>query len=164
MVDLFIDNFSISFFQRFMRSNKIRHLTQDNLHSKDVNNNEMQYLKKAIYVDLVKDGSQGVLYQNGYYYIENICTICKNTKRKKSCVLKIPYKRKKYSQKRVDRELRSLSYNIKKINTANHIVNIMRKLHEKEHRIIIQLNRKRQPKFRVISKSDLKGMLNKLLD
>lgn len=85
------------------------------------------------------------------------CSLCQKTNRKKSDKTKKPFKRKINVEKQTSRDLRSLSYNIKKINKRKHIISIMKNLHKKENHIKIHLNKCGHPEFRVVSKSDIKG-------
>lgn len=68
------------------------------------------------------------------------------------------WKHKNAYKKRFEKELRSLTYQVRKITKQKHIITIMRKLRKKEHLVILLLSKCIHPKFRVISKLELQGM------
>lgn len=118
-------------------------------------NKVSKYVKKTLYIKLVRDKFLDDLIDTkvALNLISNSgdigCSLCEISKK--------PFKRKVIVEKQTSRDLKSLSFNIKKINKRNHIVAIMKKLHKKENKIKIHVNKCGHPKFRVISKSDIKG-------
>lgn len=118
-------------------------------------NQRQNYLKKAFYVkldreehtdDLVKSPKKIIQFssETSVGSKEIFCSVCHKMK-------------KQTSYKKMEKDLRSLAYNVRKINKQKHIISIMRRLHEREHKLIVHLNKSNIPEFRVISKLDLKG-------
>lgn len=130
---------------------------------KKVNKEDSKYVKKTLYIKLVRDSFLDDLIDTKVAlniignYGDSSCSLCEKTKRKKSGKTKKPFKRKVNVEKQTSRDLRSLSHNIKKINKRKHIMSIMKKLHNNENLIKIHLNKCGHPDFRIISKSNIKG-------
>ncbi|XP_074033296.1 DNA polymerase zeta catalytic subunit isoform X1 [Leptinotarsa decemlineata] len=142
--------------------------------------------KKAVFIKVVTTNKAGrdMPDLDEISEIDNEGTNLKNTsssklqaKPKKSVRFKRPlmtvigesrrtkYKKKKLTRKelkersvrKTEEEVKRLGNRIKKLSRQDQIIMIMRKLHKKEKRLILDINASGVPKFKVLSKDDVKA-------
>ncbi|XP_074033298.1 DNA polymerase zeta catalytic subunit isoform X2 [Leptinotarsa decemlineata] len=143
--------------------------------------------KKAVFIKVVTTNKAGrdMPDLDEISEIDNEGTNLKNTsssklqaKPKKSVRFKRPlmtvigesrrtkYKKKKLTRKelkersvrKTEEEVKRLGNRIKKLSRQDQIIMIMRKLHKKEKRLILDINASGVPKFKVLSKDDVKDI------
>ncbi|XP_074033299.1 DNA polymerase zeta catalytic subunit isoform X3 [Leptinotarsa decemlineata] len=149
--------------------------------------------KKAVFIKVVTTNKAGrdMPDLDEISEIDNEGTNLKNTsssklqaKPKKSVRFKRPlmtvigesrrtkYKKKKLTRKelkersvrKTEEEVKRLGNRIKKLSRQDQIIMIMRKLHKKEKRLILDINASGVPKFKVLSKDDVKDFKEPIIE
>lgn len=136
----------------------------------DVNNNGIKkHVRKALFVKLVRNRyvDEVVRQQEDLKYVnsnmcrdfkEGICLDCRFLKKAKGSKEKKAFRRQPNYARRMELDLKSLTYRVKKLNKLNHLITVMRKLREKENNLLVHMRKNGPPAFRVVSKLNQKGM------